>query len=38
MNADETATLELQSIDYKIWTENFTKTLENPLDFGSFTY
>jgi hypothetical protein len=38
MNVDETAALELLSIDYTIWAENFTKTLENPLDFGSFTY
>lgn len=38
MNTDETAALELQSIDYKIWAESFTKSLERPLDFGSFTY
>jgi hypothetical protein len=38
MDPDETTSLELQSIDYTIWTDNFTKILENPLDFGTFTY
>jgi hypothetical protein len=34
----DTVTLELQSIDYTIWIDNFTKTLENHLDFGTLTY
>jgi hypothetical protein len=38
MSIDEVAALELQSIDYKIWEENFTKILENPLDLGVFNY
>jgi hypothetical protein len=34
----DTVTLELQSIDYTIWIDNFTKTLENHLDFGTLIY